>query len=297
MFEGSDRQELLRQIAFEEPRRPRQWSRAIPQELETIVLKAMERNPADRFTTSQEMADDLKRFLEDKPIRARRPTMRQRLGRWGRRHPTLTATLGLVAGLLLAGAWAWDREKTQAETMARTVSDEADKFRKDDRLPEALLAARQAADLLPRFGGDASLRRAIDERVADLQLVNRVEEARLAAIALRADGKGVDEGNAALLFRQAFLDYGIDVTAGDEATVAEALSARRSHLKSSPLSPIGGITWEPAARERVHRLADSIDPDPRELVARARRAKQTKDTKHSSGWLRRRRLTCHGPLS
>src|SRR5438552_4435355 len=58
-FDGHDRQELLRQIAFDEPRRPRRWNRAIPHELETIVLKALEKNPADRYATAQELADDL----------------------------------------------------------------------------------------------------------------------------------------------------------------------------------------------------------------------------------------------
>src|SRR5205814_884687 len=61
VFQGSDRQELLRQIAFEEPRPPRRVNRAIPAELETIVLKALEKNPAERYATGQELADDLGR--------------------------------------------------------------------------------------------------------------------------------------------------------------------------------------------------------------------------------------------
>src|SRR5262249_4661674 len=52
-FNGSDRQELLRQIAFEEPKAPRRLNRAIPIELETIILKALEKNPADRYATAQ----------------------------------------------------------------------------------------------------------------------------------------------------------------------------------------------------------------------------------------------------
>src|SRR4029077_5817053 len=68
VFNGRDRQELLRQIAFEEPRPPRRINKAIPAELETIVLKALEKNPADRYATAQELADDLERFLKDEPI-------------------------------------------------------------------------------------------------------------------------------------------------------------------------------------------------------------------------------------
>ena len=53
-------------------------NRAIPSELGIIVLKALEKNPADRYATAHEMADDLERFLKDEPIRARRPTLWQR---------------------------------------------------------------------------------------------------------------------------------------------------------------------------------------------------------------------------
>jgi WD40 repeat protein/serine/threonine protein kinase len=99
-FGGSDRQKLLRQIDSEEPRPPRRLNKAIPAELETIVLKAMAKEPARRFATAQELADDLKRFLEDRPIRARRPTLAQHLKKWARRHRGVVLTAA-AAGLLL----------------------------------------------------------------------------------------------------------------------------------------------------------------------------------------------------
>jgi WD40 repeat protein/serine/threonine protein kinase len=98
-FEGNDRQELLRQIAFEEPKPPRRLNKAIPQELEVIVLKALEKNPADRYATAQEMADDLRRFLDDKPIRARRASWRQVAVKWARRHRS-AVPVALAAGAL-----------------------------------------------------------------------------------------------------------------------------------------------------------------------------------------------------
>src|SRR5262249_60431925 len=73
VFGGTDRQELLQQIAFEEPRRPHRVNKAIPAELETIVLKALEKNPADRYATAQELAEDLRRFLGPRPIQAPAP--------------------------------------------------------------------------------------------------------------------------------------------------------------------------------------------------------------------------------
>src|SRR5205814_9818170 len=67
-FPGNDPHEVLCRIATEEPSPPRLLDRAIPAELELIVLKAMAKSPADRYATAQELADDLQRFLDDKPI-------------------------------------------------------------------------------------------------------------------------------------------------------------------------------------------------------------------------------------
>jgi serine/threonine protein kinase len=108
-FRGSDREELLRQIAFEEPRPPRQRNKAIPRELETIVLKAIEKTPEGRYATAQELADDLRRFLDHKPIRAKRPTLLERASKWCRRNPLLAGALTAVAVTLVVGtvtAWA-----------------------------------------------------------------------------------------------------------------------------------------------------------------------------------------------
>jgi tetratricopeptide (TPR) repeat protein len=101
-FPGTDRRELLRQIAFDEPRPPRRLNKAIPIELETILLKAIEKNPTDRYATAQELADDLERYLKHEPIRARRPTIRQRAAKWIRRHPGVTITSAASALLVLA---------------------------------------------------------------------------------------------------------------------------------------------------------------------------------------------------
>ena len=70
IFEGRDRNELLRQIAQDEPRPPRSLHPSVPRELETIVLKALGKEPAERYATARELADDLERFLDNRPIRA-----------------------------------------------------------------------------------------------------------------------------------------------------------------------------------------------------------------------------------
>jgi WD40 repeat protein/serine/threonine protein kinase len=100
-YGGGNREEVLRQIAFDEPRPPRRLNKAIPAELETIVLKAMAKSPAEPYASAQELADDLRRFQEDKPIRARRPTLLQRVRKWARRHQPVVWSAGVSAVLLL----------------------------------------------------------------------------------------------------------------------------------------------------------------------------------------------------
>ncbi|HLN29736.1 MAG TPA: protein kinase [Gemmataceae bacterium] len=118
-FNGKDRQELLHQIAFEEPKPLRRINPSVPQEVETIVLKAIEKNAADRYGSAQELADDLRRFLEDRPIQARRPTLRQCVIKWGRRHKAIVwSAMGMLA--LAAFAFAFStlliaRERDKAE--------------------------------------------------------------------------------------------------------------------------------------------------------------------------------------
>jgi tetratricopeptide (TPR) repeat protein len=147
---GRDRQELLRRIAREEPRPPRRLNKAVPAELETVVLKALAKEPAERYATAQELADDLRRFLEDRPIRARRPSLPERLRRWSRRHrAVLTASVAvlLVAVVALAAGcvYVWqEKEQTQAEKDAADTA-RARAVRETRLADEATLEARGEA--------------------------------------------------------------------------------------------------------------------------------------------------------
>src|SRR5262249_34468988 len=84
------------------PRPPRRVRKGVPADLETIVLKAMAKNPEERYPTARELADDLERFLNDVPVRARRPTPVQRAARWARRHRSLVRAAAVVLGLAVA---------------------------------------------------------------------------------------------------------------------------------------------------------------------------------------------------
>ncbi len=99
-FDGDSRARLVQQITAGNPATPRRIDVTIPCDLQTVVLKAMQRDPKDRYPTAAELADDLQRFLDGKPIRARRTSLWHRLRQWLQRHAELA--IGLALALLLA---------------------------------------------------------------------------------------------------------------------------------------------------------------------------------------------------
>ncbi len=123
VYEGRDREELLAQIAADDVVPPRRWNPAIPVELETIVLKALAKNVEERYATAQELADDLRRFLEDKPIRAKRPGLLERLRKWMRRHKAVVrasaVVMVLAVAVLAVSTIAIRRERDVAEESRR----------------------------------------------------------------------------------------------------------------------------------------------------------------------------------
>jgi serine/threonine protein kinase len=96
VFNGGDRQELLRQIAFDDPRPPRRLNPSIPRDLETIVLTSLAKAPAHRYASATDLAKDLRRFLNDQPIKARPEGWLRWLWRKSRRHAA-SILLGLAA--------------------------------------------------------------------------------------------------------------------------------------------------------------------------------------------------------
>jgi len=103
-FDEQDRRRLIRQVTQEEPPRPRKIAPAIPRDLETIVVKAIASNPSHRYQSAGELAADLRCFLEDRPIRARRITPVGRAWRWCRRNRAVAALTGTAVLLLVAVA-------------------------------------------------------------------------------------------------------------------------------------------------------------------------------------------------
>jgi tetratricopeptide (TPR) repeat protein len=233
VFDGGDRQELLRQIAFEEPLPPQRLNRAIPAELETIILKALEKYPVERYATAQELAEDLRRFLQDEPITARRPTLGKQLARWSRRHQVVIASLaaGLLVGVaVLAGSVGWvlrDQEARRAETQRLVTAALADEetLRHQHRYPEALVAAQRAEELLVGGEGKDELRQVVAERLADEHMLAKLEDirSRILSAWVQAD---FNYAQADREFTQAFRGYGIDVKALSPDEAGRQIGAR-----------------------------------------------------------------------
>ena len=124
-FPDKDRRELVRKVAFEDPPTLRRLDRSIPVELETLVLKAMSKNPAERFDTAQDFADDLRRFLEHQPIRAKRPNVVNRMTKWARRHRGIMNSVAVILVLTVIGlaisTFLISREKNKVQMEKQTI--------------------------------------------------------------------------------------------------------------------------------------------------------------------------------
>jgi tetratricopeptide (TPR) repeat protein len=103
-FAAEKRERLLRDLAEAEPAPPSRLNRAVPKDLETIVLRAAARDPRNRYASAQDLAEDLRRFLDGRAVLARRPSLVVRLVKWaGRRKALVACALALFAALVSSG--------------------------------------------------------------------------------------------------------------------------------------------------------------------------------------------------
>jgi serine/threonine protein kinase/WD40 repeat protein len=162
-FDEADRGRLIKQVAHDEPPPPRQCDPRVPRDLETIVLRAAAKDPDRRYGSAASLADDLQRYLTDRPIRARRVSWPEQVWRWARRNPSWAAMLTTVSTLLLiiavggiilnlrlrsALVRATDAERDKTEKLWETLVERARAIRMSGRLgqrSESLDAIREAA--------------------------------------------------------------------------------------------------------------------------------------------------------
>ena len=185
-WSASTAEELIEKITRSEPPRPRRIDPSIPKDLETIVLKSIARDPDHRYASADELADDLRRFIEGRPIQARPVGSVEQLWRWCRRN-TLAASFAAAALVLLLataviGVWGSisTRRAYQREAIRRKESQAASR-RAEHNLELALqafenifegMAGRDLEDLDPDSAeaedGSFGMTTSISERDAQL---------------------------------------------------------------------------------------------------------------------------------
>jgi serine/threonine protein kinase/WD40 repeat protein/Tfp pilus assembly protein PilF len=166
-FTARDRFQLIDRIKNQEPIRPRTLDRRIPRDLETIVLKAIHKEPKQRYPTAEEMAEDLHRFLADEPIRAKRTSQLARLRLWVRRHPALAALLVLlVVGAAGATAAAFYLRTTLLESEANRQRAEEAEVESKHKLWLSYLSQVQARRMSRQSGQRFASLRTLKEALA-----------------------------------------------------------------------------------------------------------------------------------
>jgi len=118
-FLGATAMETIQQVTDSEPISPRSLVPTTPRDLETICAKCLQKEPARRYATAKELAEDLRRFLDGQPILARPVSVLERGVKWARRRPAAATALGLLVSLVIGlgiGLWAVNRERRRTAT-------------------------------------------------------------------------------------------------------------------------------------------------------------------------------------
>ncbi len=187
-FKSDNLADLLEQVRQEVPVAPRRLNRKIPKDLETICLKCLEKTPAGRYPTANELADDLDRFLSGRSVKARPIGPLTRALRWARRNPwqAVAASVGLVlvgALITLGNVWAYssrlEASRTIAEEQKEVAEKASDKARRQQEVAEKAGAeAERQKKAAEKAGGEAKQQKELAEqreaRIRDLEYAGSI---------------------------------------------------------------------------------------------------------------------------
>ncbi|HEX5271698.1 MAG TPA: tetratricopeptide repeat protein, partial [Gemmataceae bacterium] len=289
-FVGETAMDTMHQVRSVEPLPPSRLHPKVARDLATICLKCLHKEPGRRYASAADLAEDLRLFQGDRPIRARRTGPAERSWRWARRHPAVVgmalAVLLLVAVVGATGWWA-RQKKREADAAAGAAMAEAERLLADARAAAPGDSARyreawRAADKAVGLAAEASDE--VRRQAADLATRARAEEdaatrdRRLLAALLAVRGSGdapktprelaepSDDGQFHDAFRE--WDPSFDVDALPTAAAADRL--RR--LGPALTEAIAALDAWSAARQRLRmppeswqapaRVADALDDGP-----------------------------------
>ena len=248
-FRSVSAQETLRQLREANVPSPRRFARALPRDLEAIILKCLARNPADRYSSARALADDLGRFVEHRAVRAQPLNVLQQAERWIRREPLLAGaaiTIVLALGIgLAAAATQWRRARldaSRADAVRGFLVNVFDQAAPDKDKGKSI-SARQLLEVGERqLGGQGRLDPSLHADLAgllgtlywDIGDYDHAESLLRQTLRLVASGGVADSVQARVLLQQAKVDF--DQNRYDSA-IAHAQRALALARHSSPSAP------------------------------------------------------------
>jgi tetratricopeptide (TPR) repeat protein/serine/threonine protein kinase len=266
-FDGHNQAELVGHITAAEMPRLNKLDPRLPRDLVTIVHKATAREPVDRYQTAGALADDLRRFLDDRSIVARRSSVLEQTWRWCRRNPTVAGLLAalLTLFLLTVGGVVW-HERQQAERRGRAresveaALERLPGLRWQGRWTEADTVLTQAASRLDDADSD-DLGRQLGQARTELALAKRLEDIWLGWMTYLTAGR-FDANAVAAAYETAFREAGVAVTEDEERAAARIRGSALRDLLVASLDDWAYMTSDDHLRERLLRVARRADPDP-----------------------------------
>ncbi len=233
-FDGSVR-EVIASIVEDEPLLPSSASQSVPRDLDAVCLRCLEKQTEQRYPSCQHLADDLQRWLEDKPVEARQITSLERGWRWCRRNPaiastTTTALLGVVATLVVLSVYVVNISKARQEIENRLVEVRQERDRADENFTWAEEAVERTSAKVVEYGyfQDAQDIRDVQESL----LLTTLDFYENLARKNRGD-PSIEEGRGRTYWRLAVVRSGMSdekkQQALDDAQMMEAIFTRISN--------------------------------------------------------------------
>jgi serine/threonine-protein kinase len=278
-FRAETASETERQLISKEPVPPSRLNAKVPRDLETICLKCLRKEPERRYASAATLSEDLRRFLDGRPIQARPIGWGGRMWRWARREPAAAALIASVVALValaVGGGFRVQRQQAEArvslarqEQAVEAALTRAEELTTLRHWAEAERALNGAPDL-PETSARADLRDRLRVARADADIVVRLEEVRLRL----SEGTPVRSRSSTIadrLYAEAFASYGITL----ERPAAEVAAV----IEVSQVSDIlrvflhDWLYWVPP--ENYERLRDVINLADRDPWRRAFRDART----------------------
>jgi serine/threonine protein kinase/Flp pilus assembly protein TadD len=268
-FEAPDRAQLFMRVTRETPPRPRRLDPLIPRDLETIVLKAIAMESGDRYATAEALAEDLRRFLSDRPIRARRIWPVEHVWRWCRRNRAVASLMACVLVMLMLGlgGWLWHEQQRDAEqtrirqdihealTQATAFMEQAKAAPlRDERLWVPAQEQAQRAAALVRSGGVEGTLKDDVQRLLDQLALEQKRRRLLRALDAAWLAQTETDGQESMflttrvipLFGSAFWDYGLALGEEEPAAVAGRIQQEPEAVRDGLLAALNEwISWGP----------------------------------------------------